>query len=104
MDVKKNLISALVDVLPYSLSRAEELANEIADPLIAAGVTIQRWIPVTERLPEDYNLIVALTVGGDRIIAAHDKYGWLRYGGYECERNRSITHWMPLPEPPGKEN
>lgn len=40
MDVKEKLISALTEVLPYSLRKAEELANEIADPLIAAGVTI----------------------------------------------------------------
>ena len=59
-----------------------------------------RWIPVTERLPESLGLVVALTTGGDRIIAQHDRHGWLRYGGYECERLRPITHWMPLPEPP----
>ena len=73
---------------------------DMADLMIANGVTVQRWIPVTERLPESHNLVVALTTGGDRIVAQRDKYGWLRYGGYECERLRPITHWMPLPDPP----
>ena len=72
----------------------------IADYLLANGVTVQKWIPVTERLPEPTNLVVALTTGGDRIIARLDRYGWLRYGGYETERLRPITHWAPLPEPP----
>ena len=58
------------------------------------------WISVEERLPESLVFVVALTTGGDRIIAQLDKYGWLRFGGYECERMRPITHWMPLPEPP----
>ena len=64
------------------------------------GVTIQKWIPVEERLPVSCDLVVALTNGGDRIIAKRDKNGWLRYGGYETERLRPITHWMPLPVPP----
>jgi hypothetical protein len=92
------------DDLMYLIEEAEELfpsqVEAIADHLIANGVTVQRWIPVTERLPESLDFVVALTTGGDRIIAKRDKYGWLRYGGYECERLRPITHWMPLPEPP----
>lgn len=72
----------------------------MANLLIENGVTVQKWIPVTERLPESLGLVVALTIGGNRIIAQHDRYGWLRYGGYEAERLRPITHWMPLPEPP----
>lgn len=31
-----------------------ELAENIADDLIANGVTVQEWIPVTERLPEEW--------------------------------------------------
>ena len=72
----------------------------IADNMIAHGVTVQEWIPGKDRLPEPTNFVVALTTGGDRIIARLDKYGWLRYGGYETERLRPITHWMPLPAAP----
>ena len=93
-----------------------------ADYLIANGVTIQRWIPVEERLPD---------VRGKYLISrsakwltnpifevadfANDLYkvdsydfpnmkgksGFYSYddewGFFEID---SITHWMPLPEPP----
>lgn len=70
----------------------------LVDHLIANGVTIQRWIPVTERLPDwrDGKVLV-----------------FTKYGFSVCERTvnsrwqgnhaRWITHWMPLPEPPKEE-
>jgi hypothetical protein len=101
MTVKEELIKILGDMpgIAWSPSARET----IADHLLANGVTVQKWIPISERLPEPTNLVVALTAGGDRIIARLDKYGWLRYGGYETERLRPITHWMPLPDPPKEE-
>ena len=63
-----------------------------------------RWIPVTERLPEDGSDILAVQscCGEVRIIPAnYDRGVW-----YDCIFNRiaeHITHWMPLPEPPEEE-
>ena len=91
--------------------------NVHADHLIANGVTVQKWIPVTERLPEE---------DGDYLTCCN--YGeWLQIsilcfskdgdniwgGGFSGEKNvfyydydgvnvsqEYVTHWMPLPEPP----
>ena len=58
----------------------------------------QKWIPVTERLPqEDIRVLVWLTddahshtkMDTDRI---HNNR-WVRWGKY-------VTNWMPLPQPP----
>ena len=105
-------LPAVPDSSPMFLLKSAPADADILKTLASSPVTYSteeetiiplmpdRWIPVTERLPESLDFVVALTTGGDRIIAKRDKYGWLRYGGYECERLRPITHWMPLPEPP----
>ena len=66
-----------------------------ADWLIAHGVTVQEWIPVTERLPDwrDGKVLV-----------------FTKYGFSICERTVNnrwrgqhanwITHWTYLPKPP----
>ena len=56
----------------------------------------QRWIPVSERLPEEFTLV--LTIGKDNLpVAAHvDGKNW--YSSFEYSLN--VTHWMTLPEPP----
>lgn len=62
------------------------------------AASVQWWIPVTERLPED----------GVRVLTSHDD-GIVRLGmnkgGFGAVVNRQhrfaeVTHWMPLPEPP----
>ena len=84
---------------------------ELTDYLIANGVTIQKWIPVTERLPEaDIRVLVWIgendhgfpPIDTDRV---HD-YSYLeeRLRGKRWVRwDGNITHWMPLPEAPKEE-
>lgn len=68
-------------------------------------VQVQRWIPVTERLPEkDTDVLVYATtkfIGGSKIAIDKLEEGelypiWLYTHGWF-----KVTHWMPLPEFPG---
>lgn len=70
----------------------------IADHLLANGVTVQRWIPVTERLPKEQGYY----------LVAHQRSGCVaeRFYYRDCPdlfvkvTGDPVTHWMPLPEPP----
>ena len=84
-------------------------AGLIADHLIANGVTIQKWIPVTERLPESNDdgtgNAVLVTNGSVQHIAylAKDIFHFTENGEMKERVFYEVTHWMPLPEPPSGE-
>ena len=68
-----------------------------------------RWIPVTERLPElipcnagtAYSeAVIVWTDNRKAMIAVWDGVDWLCAMGYWDAWGETITHWMPLPEPP----
>ena len=60
-----------------------------------------KWIPVTERLPDKGKVVLALgkrhaTSGMFQGTSKYDPKLWYWKGGTLKE----VTHWMPLPEPP----
>lgn len=83
-------------------------------PAIDLGATVQEWVSVKDRLPENTT---------DKVIV-HCKNGYIGFGHYEdcnswligCKLENikphvvcdvygidggyKVTHWMPLPEPP----
>ena len=78
--------------------------EETAKNLIANGVTIQRWIPVTERLPETFATVLIYT--GSKVHEAflQKDRKWLAvFGDSLIIESSDVTHWMPLPEPPEEE-
>ena len=84
------------------------LEARIADHLIANGVTVQKWIPVTERLPKSVaNKVLAFCEDGRVILAHYEDYRgvdlWYdlsRFSASSLMKADDVTHWMPLPEPP----
>lgn len=97
---------------------AQQLGME-ADHLIANGVTVQKWIPVTERLPEEDGKYLVFEQGNGRTVTSvlkfakdarkvdrYDFKGRWKNAWYEYDSEwgyytvNSVTHWMPLPEPP----
>lgn len=82
--------------------------EKIADHLIANGATVQRWIPVTERLPEkDGTFLVRWenkSVSDADYEGIYGSFGfWLDFWldkEAEWVAHDGITHYMPLPEAP----
>ena len=97
--MREKLIELIKDALliyGYDSHPQRKPDEFIANHLIANGVTIQRWIPVTERLPteedaDDDGFMFAYTTEHKKIIAR-----WTDV----CIFSEFITHWVPLPEAP----
>ena len=115
MDVKEKLIDLLTG---HSIDTQQDVGY-VADHLISNGVTVQEWISVEDRLPENDGsyLVTINSFGGRKYIdvrwfakdgEAVDEYElagqenvWYYYDsewGYISVD--SITNWMPLPQPP----
>ena len=81
-------------------------AGLIADNLIANGVTIQKWIPVTETPKERCCYFVTVKHWLDGKPVTREAY-WNGADWLSCDRMHEltprVTHWMPLPEPPKEE-
>jgi len=84
---------------PYGESLRNEARNNLEE-YIAELEAAQRWIPVSERLPEaGHKVLVLLTDGAISIDFIHGNDFLGNPDFYEYWVG-DITHWMPLPQPP----
>ena len=101
MDVREKLVELLFSSICRHIDKSCKLAENIADDLISNGVTVQEWISVDERLPEDNDRVIAFRPNEPEISAY--KYcimwGWSVKVSLK-QHSRGITHWMPIPQPP----
>ena len=98
MDVREKLVE-LLDII---IQPGQKTLGDIADYLISHGVTVQEWISVEDRLPEEK---VNCIVHYKHDYCDNDGYwaiGTCFYDGEKFRINLSykVTHWMPLPQPP----
>lgn len=68
----------------------------------------RRWIPVTEKLPDDGDSVIVVVSGKVGNLSLHDAIefakfsideGWILEMWPEWE-DPKVTYWMPCPEPP----
>ena len=98
----------LIELLNTALGDADITRYElllIADYLCDNGVTVQKWIPVTERLPDSQADVLVVAFWHERwqpMIGWHSERGkkWRVFTSHGARVPGGVTHWMPLPEPP----
>ena len=97
MDVREKLIEILEEPCGGLYP-----ACELADYLLSNGVTVQEWISVEDRLPEDDSDVLAYSRNGEecRIYPANYAKGVWFDCIFTTPATDTTTHWMPLPQPP----
>lgn len=103
MDVREKLVELLQDANNpvWSWFPNNMAMMQLADYLIANGVTVQEWISVKDRLPRDGRY---LTVRYDQVTrSSFVDILWFERGDWwnrHYPGDYDVTHWMPLPQPP----
>ena len=104
INVREKLVELLDDMqrsgTGYFGSAIEN--KKIADYLIRHGVTVQDWVSVKERLPQEK---VDCIVHYKHAYCDNDDYWAIGMCFYDGEKFRAdpaykVTHWMPMPQPP----
>ena len=111
MDVREKLVE-LLDII---IQPGQKTLGDIADYLISNGVTVQEWISVDDRLPDETGryLAVKKRIAPDEFGGSRTDIVILRFfvdDGFRMpthipdwineEINEEVTHWMPLPLAP----
>jgi hypothetical protein len=106
----------LVELLDIIIQPGQKTLGEIADHLIANGVTVRepqmpKWISVEDRMADEEKIALVFGRGEvskgtlieylPRVHVAFTRNGeWILYDSGELVH---ATHWMPLPESPEEE-
>ena len=122
MDIREKL----VELLDTNCGYVDEVEAEVlADHLISNGVTVQEWISVEDRLPEEHDTIFKKFQNTEKwncsmfekVSDNVNVYGYYQDGNKFVTTSTTrdgkwnissifqmtVTHWMPLPEPPEEE-
>ena len=104
MDVREKLIELIAKAKCICANDYSDHTEDeyIADTLLDNGVTVQEWISVDDRLPEEK---VNCIVHYKHAYCDNDDYWAIGICFYDGEKFRmdwsyKVTYWMPLPEPP----
>lgn len=104
MDVREKLVELLKDGIRKGLrasgdDRLDYSFEDVADHLISNGVTVQEWVSVDDRLPDDNDRVIAFRPNETETSAYKYcvMYGWSVKASL---KHRGITHWMDMPQPP----
>ena len=111
----KNLKAIALNFSGTEIADENGKRTQVADVALYAADAIEelskpKWIPVTERLPEKMQYVLARYQNNDMAVASwfggdeHIRF-WraMTDEGWCADCDSEPTHWMPLPEPPKEE-
>lgn len=105
MDVREKLIGLIAKAKYICANDYSDHTEDeyIADTLLDNGVTVQEWISVNDRLPENGGYVVCIAKRNPfsrfmPMVARIEKNGWVN--PITEQYISEVTNWMPLPDLP----
>lgn len=98
-------VAAIAEVKGWNACRAAMLAADPQLPGSDPATVPGKWIPVSERMPEDEQEVLTINKMGHRFVSFFDKHSGLFFDRLDapaacCIEHVLVTHWMPLPAAP----
>ena len=99
MDVREKLVELMQNVRSHS--SAWDTNKDVADYLIAHGVTVQEWISVSERLPQNFVSVLGYMTDAGEFPPVRECYtvGNAFFFPALCDVH-PVSHWCEMPQPP----
>ena len=97
MDVREKLIDLLTG---YSIDTHPDV-EYVADHLIRNGVTVQEWISVDERLPENFISVLGYMTDAGEFPPVRECYTVGNAFFFPALGDvHPVSHWCEIPQPP----
>lgn len=104
MDVREKLLGLIANAKHICANDYSDHTEDeyIADTLLDNGVTVQEWVSVKDRLPEESGIYIVTANDGHAQRVSFVQWQkknrmWNLTGARSYWR---VTHWQPMPQPP----
>ena len=103
MDVREKLIGLIAKAKYICANDYSDHTEDeyIADTLLDNGVTVQEWIPVTERLPENFISVLGYMTDAVEFPPVRECYTVGNAFFFPALGDvHPVSHWREIPKPP----
>ena len=100
MDVREKLVELFYDNNVRCDQKIEGLADDVID-IIANGVTVQEWISVDERIPQNFVSVLGYMTDAGEFPPVRECYTVGNAFFFTALGDvHPVSHWCELPQPP----
>ena len=100
MDVREKLLELFYDNNVRCDQKIEGLADDVMD-IIETGVTVQEWISVNERLPENFISVLGYMTDAGEFPPVRECYTVGNAFFFPALGDiYPVSHWCEMPQPP----
>ena len=100
MDVREKLVDLIIDAKRID-PETGSFTEYLADHLISNGVTVQEWISVDERLPENFISVLGYMTDAGEFPPVRECYTVGNAFFFPALGDvHPVSHWCEMPQPP----